>query len=171
MKYRAMILQAEDELNTLETIKSKDKQKASEVAADPDAARNAEIKKTLLEAQTQLAQSRLETDTARQDSLRLYELLELLKAKYATLIEERKTQNDELIRVEGEKLDIARALVELKLELSRVMEIAEKEKFELTSTILGLKNELFETDGREQLLKVRSYSDNCVFALKMDSSG
>lgn len=47
---------------------------------------------------------------------------ELLKAKYNTLLEEKAKQSKELIEAEEAKLKIARSLLELKLEISKLQE-------------------------------------------------
>jgi hypothetical protein len=57
----------------------------------------------------------------------------MLKEKYKTLAEQKGTQSQELIKAEEERLNVARALVELKLEHSNLLESTENEKFELSS--------------------------------------
>ena len=54
-------------------------------------------------------------------------MMELLKAKYKTLLKEKTAQAQELIKAEEDNLEIARALVELKLEYSAKQEQAEGE--------------------------------------------
>ena len=60
-------------------------------------------------------------------------MMTMLKEKYKTLAEQKGTQSQELIKAEEERLNVARALVELKLEHSNLLESTENEKFELSS--------------------------------------
>lgn len=80
--------------------------------------------------------------------------MELLKAKYTTLAKQKNTESEELLTAESQKLELARALVEMRLQHSEFMESSEKSRFELTTTILTLKNELFTIDGNMQILQV-----------------
>eukprot|EP00602_Paraphysomonas_sp_CaronLab_P008587 CAMPEP_0185034294 /NCGR_PEP_ID=MMETSP1103-20130426/24034_1 /TAXON_ID=36769 /ORGANISM="Paraphysomonas bandaiensis, Strain Caron Lab Isolate" /LENGTH=1149 /DNA_ID=CAMNT_0027570895 /DNA_START=22 /DNA_END=3471 /DNA_ORIENTATION=+ len=154
MKYRSMILNMEDEVATAKLdIPMDDKNKEREME-DILAARTKSIEDRMAELQKDLAQAIIERTEAKEDTAKVYEMLEIMKAKYTTLIEERKEQNEELLKVETEKLEVARALVDMKMELSNFMEEAEKEKFEMTSNILALKNELFEIDEKEQLARL-----------------
>lgn len=156
MKYRSMLLNLEDEANTRIV-------QASGMATDvPDnkeeselyQKQNLELEAKMTEAQKQLAEIKIDRDLSRQDAVQMYEMMELLKAKYATLIEENRKQNEELINSEAEKLEVARALIDMKMELSSVMETAEKDKFELSAQVLSLKNQLLETEEREQMAEV-----------------
>jgi len=138
-KYRAMILQLQDEIQSGAPIG----EKPPEVS-----------EKRVTDLQKDLAMAQMERNTAREDRARIFEMMELLKAKYSTLVSEKATQSQELIRAEEDKLSVARALVELKLENSARQEQAEKDKFELTSALLAAKNEIFDLD--QQLVLART---------------
>ena len=138
-KYRSMILQLQDEILNGAPVG----EKAPELS-----------EKRMNDLQRELASAQIERNTAKEDRARIFEMMELLKAKYSTLVNEKAAQSQELIKAEEDKLSVARALVELKLEHSARQEQAEKEKFELTSALLAAKNEIFDLDA--QLLLART---------------
>ena len=105
--------------------------------------------------QQSVAEANLAEHLAKEDCSKLFEMLELMKEKYGTLLEQNASQAKELIKSEEDKLSIARALVELKLLHNDLQETAEKEKFEASSTILANKNELFELDEALQQHKLK----------------
>ena len=138
-KYRAMILQLQDEIQSGAPIGEKPPELSE---------------KRMNDLQRELASAQIDRNTAKEDRARIFEMMELLKAKYSTLVGEKAAQSQELIKAEEDKLSVARALVELKLEHSARQEQAEKEKFELTSALLAAKNEIFDLDA--QLLLART---------------
>ncbi len=77
-----------------------------------------------------------------------------MQEKYKTLIAEKTKQNDELVLIQTEKISLARALIELKLQHSNLLESVEKDKFELTSALLEIKNENFELENTNVVTKV-----------------
>lgn len=158
MKYRSMLLNAED----MQNIKANDINSKEFIANHPTVTllneRTKDLEQRLAEAQKQYAELLLNHEQIETDAIRLYEAIELLKAKYSTVLEEKKQLANELIKKEEEKLELARGIVELKIAHSQSCEKAEKELFEATSNMLAMKNEIYEMDGREQLLKVDFYA-------------
>jgi hypothetical protein len=156
MKYRSMLLNAEDMSNraSAETNSKEFLEKHPTMILMTE--RNKELEQRLIEAQKQYAELHLNHEQIEMDAIRLYEAIEMLKAKYATILEEKKQLATELIKKEEEKLELARGIVELKISQSQSTEKAEKELFEATSSMLAMKNEIYEMDGREQLLRVRT---------------
>jgi hypothetical protein len=186
MKYRSMLLHMEDELHATryqqKQIRDGNNSNGQQEASDekkPDTKKDLQdeivnsdhakrLEAQVIELQGSLVEARMLCDEKSTDAAQIYEVLELLKAKYTTLLSELSTQNEKMISIEREKLEVARALVELKLELSRVMEEAEKEKFELTSTVLALKTQGAENDDEIQMLKLelRDTSDKLTESQK-----
>lgn len=165
MKYRSMILNMEDEVGARSReLTASGKGAATSKSVTEDGKYDSDdvkkfkqqIEANLIEAQKQLAEVKVDRDLARQDAVQMYEMMEMLKAKYSTLIGENKKQTEELVKSEAEKLEVARALVDMKLELSNVMETAEKNKFELSTEILSLKNSLLESEESGQIAEVVS---------------
>lgn len=142
-KYRAIILQLHDEIANGAPVG----EKAPEIS-----------EKLMTELQRDLAEAQLDRNLSQEDRQRLYEMLELLKAKYKSLLQEKALQSQELIKAEEDKLSIARALVELKLEYSAKQEQTDKEKFEITSALLAAKNEIFDLDSQLILAKTEGSS-------------
>lgn len=158
MKYRSMLLTAEDMNNARVTELDSKERIANHPTVTLLTERNKELERRLLEAQNQYAELLLNHEQIETDAIRLYEAIELLKAKYSTVLEEKKQLASDLIQKEEEKLELARGIVELKIAHSQSCEKAEKELFEATSNMLSMKNEIYELDGREQLLKVPFFS-------------
>lgn len=140
-KYRSLILQLEDEIDNGAPIGA---------SASPAVI----TEKLVNNLQAELSKATLDKNTALQDTARLYEMMELLKAKYKTLLEQKNQQAMDLIRSEEEKMTISRALVELKLQHSQMQEQFEKEKYELTTSAMHNKNDLYDLDA--QLLLSRT---------------
>jgi hypothetical protein len=152
VKYRSMLLNSEDAHRIQTSNESNTLVNHPSVTLLNE--RNKDLEQRLLETQKQYAELKLNSEQIETDAVRLYEALELLKAKYSTILEEKKTLALDLIKREEEKLEMARALVELKLAYSQRTESTEKELFEATSSVFTMKNQIYEMDGREQLLKV-----------------
>ena len=83
-KYRAMILQLQDEIQNGAPIG----EKTPEVS-----------EKNVSDLQRDLATAMLDRNTAKEDRARIFEMMEMLKAKYSTLVSEKAAQSQELIRV------------------------------------------------------------------------
>jgi coiled-coil domain-containing protein 78 len=132
-KYRSLILQLQDEIANGAPIGD----------APPELS-----EKRLSELQTELAQAHIAKNQTKEDYMRLYEMMAMLKEKYKTLTEQKTSQSKELIAAEEEKLNIARALVELKLEHSSLLETSEKDKYELSSSLLAAKSEIYDLDAQ-----------------------
>jgi hypothetical protein len=156
MKYRSMLLNAEDMSNNRASEANSKEFLESHPSTILLKERNKELEQRLTEAQKQYAELHLTHEQIEMDAIRLYEAIEMLKAKYSTILDEKKELATELIKKEEEKLELARGIVELKIAQSQSGEKAEKELFEATSSMLAMKNEIYEMDGREQSLRVRT---------------
>lgn len=144
-KYRSLILQLQDEIINGAPIGEKSNEFTVEKIA---------------QLQRDMAAALLDRNTAKEDRGRLFEMMELLKAKYNTIVKEKYNQSQELIKAEEDKLAIARAFVDLKLEHSKLQEQSEKQKFDLTSALLTSKNEYFDLDT--QLLLAKADKDSAI---------
>jgi chromosome segregation ATPase len=106
--------------------------------------------------QADMATSVLERNTAIEDRAKIFEMMEMLKSKYNTILSEKKAQSQELIKSEEDKLSIARALVELKLEYSQLQEETEKEKFSSLSELVAARNAVVDLDAQILLARTES---------------
>ena len=95
-----------------------------------------------------LATSKLDLVAAKDDRAKVVEMMEMLKAKYAALLQEKTDQTHELISSEEDKLSVAKALVQLKLSYCELQEIAEREKFENSSAMLTLRNSMMDVSSK-----------------------
>lgn len=147
VKYRSLILSLEAELLGV----SHGGSAANRESTSPEAVRA--LEEQLEAAQDKVVATTLELNQAKEDNSQVFELLTLLKEKYQTLLTTKMRQEKELVETQTEKLNLARTLVDLKVEYGQLQESSEKARFELSSEILALKNELFEMDGQMQLLR------------------
>lgn len=120
-KYRAMLMHVNDELST-----------NSHQAHDKDDEQSGLITRL----QKELAVSVSEMNTAQEDRARIFEVSELLKAKYNTLMEEKLKQSDELAQSEEDNIALAKEIVENELAHTQASEKMEKEKLDLRSELL-----------------------------------
>ena len=70
------------------------------------------------------------------DRARIYEMSELLKAKYATIMDDKVSQSESLAVLEEEKMILVKALMENKLQTTRFQEEWIKDKSQLESSVL-----------------------------------
>ena len=145
IKFRAMVIQLQDELNNGGAVASTDVQMESKEA----------IQAKIASLQQSVAESNLQEQLAKDDSVKLFEMLELMKEKYASVMEQNSKQAEELIKAEEDKLSMARALVEIKLLYNDLQEDVEKEKYDASSKQVANKNEIFELDEAVQDLKLK----------------
>jgi hypothetical protein len=123
-KYRAMLMHMQDEMMnqvnfTVEHLHSEQ-----------------QIQKTVEKLQNELAQSLAEKVMAVEDRSRLYEMAELLKSKYNTILEEKLRQSSQLAEVEEDNIALAKTIVEVNLQMATMIEEHEKEKLEWNVQLL-----------------------------------
>ena len=140
-KYRSLILQLQDEIQNGAPIG----EKAPDITMEK-----------VNKLQADMATSVLERNTAIEDRAKIFEMMEMLKSKYNTILSEKKAQSQELIKSEEDKLSIARALVELKLEYSQLQEETEKEKFSSLSELVAARNAVVDLDAQILLARTES---------------
>ena len=108
------------------------------------------LEERLRSLEHQLTTAQLDCNTAKEDGVKVYKVLELFKAKYTQLVDEKATQAKELIEAEEAKLSVARALLDIKMEHGQQTEKFEGEKYELKSELLTAKNEICELEIKLQ---------------------
>ncbi|RYH26682.1 hypothetical protein EON65_14250 [archaeon] len=140
-KYRAMLMHLSDELHATANTSSS----------------NTEHQTALItKLQGELAKSVTEMNGALEDRARIFEMSELLKAKYNTLMEEKLKQADDLAQSEEDNIALAKEVVEHELAHAQAMEQAEKEK-------LGLQGEIVTLEAQVDSLTadVTDYKEKC----------
>lgn len=115
-KYRAMLLNYQDEV-----LSSSDFQ-----IQQDHAERDFEIK--IAKLQQELSQAIVEKSTAIDDRARLLEMIELLKAKYQTILNEKLTQSEELAQLQEDNILLAKQIMEDNIKLNEAAKELEDEK-------------------------------------------
>ena len=123
-KYRAMLMHMQDEMNSQLHLHEEHSEQEKSSA------------KLIEKIQKELAQAITDKNAAIEDRTRIFEMTELLKAKYNTVMEEKLKQSEQLAQVEEDNIALAKTIVELNLKISTDEEQREKEKFEWNVQIL-----------------------------------
>ncbi len=66
------------------------------------------------------------------------------------LVKEKGDLQGDLIRAEEEKLEVSKALVELQIENTRLMEIIQNEKYEANSKLVNAEQDMLSLNIREE---------------------
>jgi chromosome segregation ATPase len=139
-KYRSMLMQLQDEL-------------LSRAALNRGTAEHEmTLERQLLQLQRDLADALRDKNSAIEDRERVYEMAELLKAKFETLMNEKLAQSQELAQSKEDNVVLARSLMDKNLELVEFKEQSEKEAFELASQLMAARNHIAELDGAIEAL-------------------
>jgi chromosome segregation ATPase len=140
-KYRSMLMQLQDEL-------------LSRAAVNRGTAEHEmTLERQLLQLQRDLADALRDKNSAIEDRERVYEMAELLKAKFETLMNEKLAQSQELAQSKEDNVVLARSLMDKNLELVDFKEQSEKEAFELASQLMAARNHIAELDGAIEALQ------------------
>ena len=134
-KYRSMLMQLQDELLNRTAL---NRGSAEEGIA---------FEKQLLQLQRELAENLKEKNSAIEDRERVYEMAELLKAKFETLMSEKLAQSEELAQSKEDNVVLAKTLMEKNLEFAAHKESTEKELFDLSSQLMAARNHIGELDA------------------------
>jgi len=136
-KHRSLVLLMEDELSERERLRRE------AVGGERG------LDKRLSEVQSQLAASLVACSEAVEDRSRIFEVAELLRAKYATLLRDKEEQTLRLDGLQAEKLECEQAVLAAKLEMAQQSEQHEQAVFALSSELLRLQEAL--KDCQQQL--------------------
>lgn len=120
-KYRSMLMQMQDELLM--------KQVANKNITDSELG----MQRSILELQKEIADGIKERNMVIEDREKIYEMAELLKAKYATLLSDRVKLSEDLAVSKENNLELATQLMDKNLELTSLREEKEKEIYELNT--------------------------------------
>ena len=121
----------------------------------------------MIEVQKDLANAILERQEAIDDRARLFEMTDLLKTKYTTLMAEKLEQSKRLKEADADKEALAKTILEEKRKSAEAAEQAEKEKFELATELTNAKNEIIDIstlllEQKERGDKLQERLDECV---------
>lgn len=74
-----------------------------------------------------------------------------LRGQYNTLVQQKNSFQNELIKSEQEKLEVSKALVDLQMENTKLMEILQNEKYELNSKIMNQEGDILQQNIKEEM--------------------
>lgn len=158
-KYRSMLMQLQDEL-------------LSRTALNQGSVEHEmTLEKQLLQLQRDLADGLKEKNLAIEDRERVYEMAELLKAKFATLMSEKLAQSEDLAQSREDNVVLARTLMDKNLELSEFQEKTEKEIFDLAGQLMAARNHIGELDANIEELHAEIEQLNAQIETKVKEMG
>jgi hypothetical protein len=148
-KYRAMLIYAQDDLLRQSQTSSAQQQ------VEQDTQRQIEA------LQRELAQAVADKTVSVEERSRMFELAELLKAKYQTVLDEKLQQSQQLAEVEEDGIALAKTIVELNLEMATKEEQFAKEKFDWNVDVLQreARTAALEEEIKEHVLKAEQTAD------------
>ncbi|EGR27555.1 kinesin-like protein, putative [Ichthyophthirius multifiliis] len=102
------------------------------------------------EYEKKLMESHLDKLKLEEDRQRYAQKLTEIREKYNQLVKDKGDLQGELIKCEEEKLEISKALVELQIENTKLMEIIQTEKYESNTKLLNADGELLDLKIRDE---------------------
>ena len=133
-KYRSMLMQMQDELQM--------KQVANKSITDSELG----MQRNIVELQKEIADGIKERNMVIEDREKIYEMAELLKAKYATLLSDRVKLSEDLAVSKENNLELATQLLDKNLELTSLREEKEKEIYELNTQLVAATTHIQDLD-------------------------
>ena len=73
-----------------------------------------------------------------------------IREKYNDLVKSKADLQNELIKSEEEKLEISKALVELQIENTRLLEVLQNEKYDANNRLLNAENDIINAGVKEE---------------------
>jgi hypothetical protein len=107
------------------------------------------FQKTIHELEGKLIKENLAKLKVKEQQEALAKTVGEYRVKYQELVESEVGLRKQLLENEREKLRLSKALVDLQLENSTLMESIEKEKFDITTKLLNAENDILELQMRE----------------------
>lgn len=158
-KYRSMLMQLQDELLNRTALNQ------------GSVEHEMTLEKQLLQLQRDLAEGLKEKNLAIEDRERVYEMAELLKAKFATLMGEKLAQSGDLAQSREDNVVLARTLMDKNLELSNFKEKTEKDIFDLAGQLMAARNHIGELDANIEELHAEVEALNAQIEGKVKEMG
>lgn len=128
-KYRSLVIQIQDEVNTKEGIITTSRK----VELD--------LERRLMDVQQELAATVSDQQATQMDLSRIQALAERLKKKYLDLVDSKTAQTNNFASLEETKLSLAKAMAEQKLLSNQIQEEQDKQIFELSCDALKHKED------------------------------
>jgi FtsZ-binding cell division protein ZapB len=135
-KYRSMLIYSQNEILLNSQTVSDTQQQTKD------------LHNQILTLQKELATALIDKNTAVDDRMKIVEILELMKKKYQTVLDEKLHQSELLSEKEEENILLAKTILEKNLEMSLLKEDYDKQLFEKQQEILKLST-LLENKEKE----------------------
>lgn len=140
-KYRSMLVYSQQEI--LHNHQSIDEQSSQ----------TQQLQQMIQTLQKELAQTILDKETAIEDRMKVIELLELLKKKYQTILDEKLKQSEILAKKEEEIIELGQVIIQKNLEIVQLKQDYDQQLFDqkqielqLNMTVESLQKQLQEKD-------------------------
>jgi len=120
-----------------------------------------------------LADSKMDAMSAREDGIKMYKVLELLRQKYKNLAEQKANQAKELIATQQAKLNVSKAFLDLQLQMCRARESSEIRGFAAESALASVTQEanyLANQCGMLRAGELRAQNEEDMLAAKLNQS-
>ena len=104
------------------------------------------MQRNIVELQKEIADGIKERNMVIADREKIYEMAELLKAKYATLLSDRVKLSEDLVVSKENNLELATQLLDKNLELTSLREEKEKEIYELNTQLVAATTHIQDLD-------------------------
>ncbi|CAD8184449.1 unnamed protein product [Paramecium octaurelia] len=116
----------------------------------------------MLELEKKLIEDNLDKMRNADEKQRMAQKLSTMREKYNEIVRQKAELQQELIRSEEEKLEVSKALVELQIENTRLMEIIQNEKYDMNNKLLNAESDLLSLNIREEkaLKSIQELQDN-----------
>jgi hypothetical protein len=125
-----------------------DKKKEADEGGDTAKADYQSLLLRAQELEKELIDTRIEANTAKDDGVKVFKMLELFKQKYNQLVQDKTEQSEKLIAAEEEKLHLTSILLAEKLAKGRIEQQSEEEKFRLEAELLRAKTEVSDLETK-----------------------
>lgn len=104
----------------------------------------------MAEMEKRLIDDNMEKLRSIDEKQKMAQKLSELREKYNDLVKGKADLQNELIKSEEEKLEISKALVELQIENTRLLEVLQNEKYDANNRLLNAENDIINAGVKEE---------------------
>jgi chromosome segregation ATPase len=104
----------------------------------------------IAELEKKLIEETLEKMKGNEDKSKLVSKMQEMKSKFNELVKAKADMQGELIRAEEEKLKVSKALIELQIENTRMLESIQNEDFDQNAKMLHAETDILEANLKEE---------------------
>lgn len=104
----------------------------------------------IIELEKKLIEDNIDKLRTADEKQRMAQKLQELREKYNALVRSKSDLQGELIRSEEEKLEISKALVELQIENTKLMEVMQNDKYDANNQLLNMESDVLALNMKEE---------------------